>query len=125
MKIEDCGADGLPCGEALSVIAEGEYGGGILKLNYVFDGADYSLTIGSNYVVHNRFGDTQMRLEFVKGKHTVGTLKSGDMRGNLYIFTHELKIILTSNGCSVRVTFSDGADGEKTVKNITAYAVKS
>lgn len=121
LKIEDCGEDS----EALSVIAEGGYGGGTLKLNYVYDGADYSLLIGGNYVVHNRFGDTRMKLEFCEGQRTVGTLQSGDMRGNLDIFTHELKIILTANGCSARICFSEGGENSlKIVKNITAYAVK-
>ena len=121
MKIEDCGEES----ETLSIIAEGEYGGGVLALNYVYDGADYTLVIGSNYVVHNRFGDTRMKLEFRKGERTVGTIQSGDMRGNLNIFTHELKIILTANGCSANITFSDGGEnGLKIVKNITAYAVK-
>ncbi len=121
LKIEDCGAES----ETLSVIAEGEYGGGVLKLNYVYDGADYSLVIGSNYVVHNRFGDTRMKLEFREGQHTVGTLQSGDMRGNLSIFTHELRIILTANGCSAHISFSEGGENSsKNVKNITAYAVK-
>ncbi len=125
LKIEDCGSDGLPCGEALSVIAEGGCDGGVLKLDYIFDGADYSLVIGSNYVLHNRYGDTRMSLEFIGGKHTVGTIKSGDMGGSLDIFTHELKIILTQNGCSARITFSVVADDSgKSVKNITAYAVK-
>lgn len=121
LKIEDCGEKS----ETLSVIAEGEYGGGVLALNYVYDGADYSLSIGSNYVVHNRFGDTRMKLEFREGQLTLGTLQSGDMRGSLDIFTHELKIILTANGCSTRISFSDGGEkGLKIVKNITAYAVK-
>lgn len=125
LKIEDCGEDSLPCGEVLSVIAEGGYDGGVLKLDYVYDGADYSLVVGGNYVFHNRYGDTRMSLEFVGGKHTVGTIKSGDMGANLDIFTHELKIILTQNGCSARITFSGVADDSgKSVKSITAYAVK-
>ena len=122
LKIEDCGEES---GEVLSVVAEGEYGGGVLKLNYLFDGADYSLVIGGNYVVHSRFGDTQMRLEFRKGQRTEGMLKSGDMRGILNVFTHELKIMLTANGCNAVIKFSDGAENSvAAVKKITAYAVK-
>lgn len=125
LKIEDCSSQGAPRGEAVCVIAEGEFCGGVFTLNYPFDGARYVLKICGNCVYHQRIGDTQMMLEFRQGEKTHGTLKSGEMCGSLDIYTHELKTAVTANGCSVRLVYSDFADSKLlTVKNITAYQVK-
>lgn len=124
LKIKDC-SEGEPLGESFSVIAEGEYDGGILTLQYSYDGAQYRLIIADCCVKSLRFGDTEISLEFRLGQKTLGTLKGGGTAGNFAIFTHELKTVLTSNGCSVRVTYSDGGENSgKVVKNITAYAVR-
>ena len=123
LKIEDC-ATGEPLGESLSVIAEGEYDGGVLTLHYSYDGAGYRLIVEEGCVKSLRLGDTEITLEFRPGQETLGTLKGGGTAGNFSIFTHELKIKLTPNGCCVRVTYSDGGENSgKVVKNITAYAV--
>ena len=125
LKIEDCDERGNALNAALSVIAQGEYADGALSLDYLFDGARYSLKVEEGCVRHTRCGDIQMSLEFRLGELTCGCLKSGGMSGNLNIYTHELKIILTSKGCSARLVFSDGVEGgEKLVKSITAYPVK-
>ena len=125
LKIEDCDEEGNPTDTALPMIAEGEYSQGALVLHYLFDGAEYTLTVSENCVLHDRLGDTQMSLCFRLGELTCGVIKSGGMNGNLNIFTHELKIALSRNGCNVRLVFSDGASGgEKVFKNITAFSVK-
>lgn len=125
LKIEDCDAFGRPADTALPIIAEGEYKLGVLSLGYLFDGARYSLTITDDCVRHVRYGDMQMSLEFRLGKLTRGSLKSGGLSGDLDVFTHELEIAMTPEGCSVHLVFSDGEEGvEKVVKNITAYSVK-
>lgn len=121
LKIEERGSDEA---ETVCVTAEGDYACGELKLKYVFDGADYALTVGKDYTYHERFGDTFIKLIFREGQATKGTLSGEGLNAELIIFTHELKIILTENGCSVRVTYSDGEDtSRKVVKNVTAYAV--
>lgn len=125
LKIEDCDEKGNPVDKALPVIADGKYDGGVLSLNYVFDGAEYSLKVSANSVYHDRYGDIRMSLEFRLGELTCGSLESSGMNGDFDIFTHELDISLTSEGCSVHLVFSDGASGgDKIVKNITAYQVK-
>ena len=125
LKIEDCDANGTPVGKPLPVIAQGEFSGGVLSLEYIFDGAHYSMKISDNRIFHNRYGDTEMKLEFILNERTQGSLKSGGLNGNFDIFTHELKITLTQNGCNAHLEFSEGADDdEKIIKNIVAYAVK-
>ena len=123
LKIEDCSV-AEPLGESFSVIAEGEYDGGVLTLRYSYDGAQYRLIVEDGCVKSLRLGDTEIILEFRLGEKTLGTLKGGGTAGSFLIFTHELKILLTSNGCNVRVTYSDGKENSgKVVKNITAYAI--
>ena len=125
LKIEDCDENGAPVGRALPVIAEGEFSGGVLTLDYIFDNAHYNLKVSENCVYHSRFGDTEMRLEFRQGELTSGMLNGEGVSGNFDIFTRELAINLTPNGCSVRVKFSESADdGEIIVKNIIAYLVR-
>lgn len=123
LKIEDC-SEAQPLGESFSVVAEGEYDGGALTLQYGYDGARYRLIVEDGCVRSLRFGDTEISLEFRLGQKTSGTLKGGGVAGSFSIFTHELKTVLTSNGCNVRIAYSDSKEnGGKVVKNITAYAV--
>ena len=124
LKIEDCSAQDIR-GETLSVIAEGEYVGGVLCLRYTFDQAEYRLNISSDRIESLRLGDTQISRIFKRGEATCGSIKGGGTVGSLNIFTHELQAIITANGCNVKLKYSDGSDKSQTaVKNITAYAVR-
>lgn len=125
LKIQDCDEKGNPTDKALPVIAEGNCAEGVLALDYVFDGAKYSLKVSEDCVWHDRYGEMRMSLKFRLGELTCGSLKSGALNGDFDIFTHELIISLTDEGCNVHLVFSDGTQsGDKVVKKITAYAVK-
>ena len=125
LKIEDCDESGNPIGDALAVIGDGNYAEGKLVIGYLFDGAGYTLEVSGNCVRHERRSDVLMSLEFRHGELTYGSLRSGELNGQLPIYTHELKISVSEKGCSVRLVFSDGVQGgDKTVKNITARAVQ-
>ena len=124
LKIEDCSAQDIR-GECLSVIAEGDYSQDKLRLRYSYDGADYELLVSGDKVESLRSGDTEINLIFIKGKTTCAQIKGGGTVGSFTIFTHELSILLTANGCKVKLKYSDGSDKSQTsVKNITAYAVR-
>ena len=125
LKIEDCDESGAPCGKALPVIAEGKFEGGVLTLEYIFDNAHYKLQVSANRIYHVRYGDTNMKLEFCQGELTDCTLGGEGLDGDFGIYTHELHIMLTPNGCSAQMKFSESAEDERFIhKKITAYKVK-
>lgn len=104
--------------------ADGEFSGGGLSLSYTFDGADYSLRAEERKVVSTRGGDSPMSMEFVQGEHTECVIGQGDLLGSLRIYTHELKILLSPNGCSIFMKYEcEGAENGAISRKITAFAV--
>lgn len=116
-------------GEADSVIsatAKGGMNGGVFCLDYEYDGSEYRLLMGKDYIISKRLGSTQLTLEFRLGQATLGTIVAGGMRGSMDIYTHELDIVALPNGYKARVRFSQSAAKKDlmTVKKITAVSQK-
>lgn len=118
LKIEDSG------GQATPVCAEGKYLGGVLILEYVFEGADCVLKISEKSIVHTRLGEPQIKMSFAEGEKTFCEITALGKTGKYGVYTQKLKCKVTQNGCIAELAYADNERLENyACKRLTAVRV--
>lgn len=103
--------------------AEGVFGGGVLSLEYSFDGAKYSLVISERAMEQARTGNINLQTSFVPGEWTECRISDGQNGGSFSIFTEEYEARFEGDNCTADCAFSDEQGGSSTRIIVTARRV--
>lgn len=117
LKIEQT-ADGET--SVVAVDAIGEMCGGVLILQYSFDGAEYILEIAQNQMSQTRRGEVSLNMHFAEGKQSFCRLGDGTHVGGFEIFTERLSVTFDGENCRAECIFTGGADKEVTSLTVQA-----
>ncbi|MDE6791113.1 MAG: DUF1934 domain-containing protein [Clostridia bacterium] len=104
----------------VAVDAAGVLEGGVLSLEYCFDGAHYALKISERAMEQTRTGNINLQMAFVMGEWTECRISDGQNGGSFSIFTEEYNAGFESGDCTADCAFSDGQGGEVTRISVTA-----
>ena len=104
----------------VAVDAEGVFEGGVLSLEYCFDGAHYALKISERAMEQTRTGDINLQMVFFAGERTECRVSDGQNGGSFLIYTEEYSARFEGGVCTADCAFSDGAGGESTRISVTA-----
>ncbi len=107
----------------VAVDAEGVFEGGVLSLEYSFDGAKYALKISERAMEQTRTGNINLQMPFVPGEWTECRVSDGQNGGSFSIFTEEYEARFDGDNCTVDCAFSDGQGGGSTRISVTARRV--
>lgn len=108
----------------VAVDAEGVFEGGVLSLEYSFDGARYALKISERAMEQTRTGDINLQTTFVMGEWTECRISDGQNGGSFSVFTEEYNARFEGDNCTADCAFSDGQGGERTRISVTARRLK-
>lgn len=114
-------ADGEESIVAADALGEAEDGRAYLK--YAFDGAEYSLYIGADFIRQERAGEVNIVTEFKCGKRTLGKISDGSGEGAFPIFTSELDVVFDGENVKAVCVFADGEGGGEIRLCISAAVV--
>ncbi|MDE7076769.1 MAG: DUF1934 domain-containing protein [Clostridia bacterium] len=104
----------------VAVDAEGVFEGGVLSLEYSFDGAKYALEISEHAMRQTRTGNINLQMSFVQGERTGCLISDGQNGGSFTVFTEEYAARFDGSDCTAECAFSDGEGGESTRISVTA-----
>lgn len=108
----------------VAVDADGTLNGGVLVLNYSYDGADYTLEIGRNAMAQSRDGDVKLTMQFTEGQITKARLSDGQSGGEFPVCTKKLEVNFDGTDCKVNCEFSYGACGETIKLSVSASVLQ-
>ncbi len=108
----------------LRVIAQGDEEADGLRLTYPFDGAKYILALSPRIIVHERQGETQMRMEFVRGVQTLCKISCGGQSGGFTLFTREMRVDFSGGQCAAEVEYTFEGETSPVKKRIFVREIK-
>ncbi len=105
------------------VIAEGYVGAGLLKLNYLFDGAEYAITASRIQMMQERRGEVALKMSFKRECRTACSLGDGKNTGTFEIYCSEYRAAFLHDNCKIFCIFNTIGDPQ-TFLEITAVKMQ-
>ena len=115
------------CGEEktqnFSCVGELNVGKDSFSLTYVFNGDSCNLSYGGQLLRHEKRGEIPVLMEFDLNKKTLCRIGSGELLGQIPVFTKSLNVHMDAK--SVRVSVFYELDGEDKKMQIIAESINA
>lgn len=113
------------CGEEktqnFSCVGELNSGKDSFSLTYVFNGDSCNLSYDGRLLRHEKRGEIPVIIEFDLNKKTLCRIGSGELLGQIPVFTHNLNVHMGANSASISVIYE--LDGEYKKMQIVAESI--